>query len=314
MSKHRVRTSRGAFTLIELLAVTAIIAILIGLLLPAVQKVREAANRMQCANNLKQVGLAFHNYHDANRRFPSGYLALGPYSDPSGFPLPANTSPGWGWAALLLPFIEQDNLYRQIDLTQPIQNSPAPQVILKNYLCPSDLVPLQPFTLTDTTGAPAGTVAPSSYAACVGNDSSEADAEIGNGVFYRNSRTRFADLTDGTSSTLFVGDRAWSQVNGTWAGAPPAAVTRSGSQNPWPNATATAAVLVQAHANWINIRNDSDGGLDDFSSNHPGGVNLLFGDGSVHFVHDITVDGSEHKAYQALATRSGGEIVIGLDY
>src|SRR5262249_39067749 len=136
----------------------------------------------------------------------------------------------------------------------------------------------------------------------------------GDGVFYRNSRTRFADITDGTSQTVLIGDRAWNQTKGVWAGAPNGAVTQAGSRNAWPNATGPAAALVLVHNNWINITTDSDGGLDDFSSNHVNGVNLLFADGSVHFLHSIIADGSERRAFWALGTRDGGETIQGLDY
>jgi prepilin-type processing-associated H-X9-DG protein len=148
----------------------------------------------------------------------------------------------------------------------------------------------------------------------VGQDASDVDGPSGDGVFYRNSRTRIRDITDGTSNTTMIGDRAWSQTNGIWAGAPSGAVTRPGAQNLWPDAAGSGPALVLVHNNWINITTDADGGLDDFSSNHPGGVNILFADGSVHFLKSITVDGPERRDFWALGTRAGGEVIQGLEY
>jgi prepilin-type N-terminal cleavage/methylation domain-containing protein/prepilin-type processing-associated H-X9-DG protein len=297
--------SRRAFTLIELLVVIAIIALLIGLLMPAVQKVREAAARLSCSNNLKQLVIACHHYHDAQQTLPPGYYATAAYPD---------TSPGWGWGAFLLPYIEQDNLYRQLNFGQPVQNSPAIRTMVKPFLCPSDLPPEQPFAVTDGSFSTLVLAAPSSYAATVGDDSSECDAPTGNGVFYRNSRTRLTDITDGTSHTTLLGDRAWTQTKGIWAGAPSNAIVSAGAQNPWQNATAPAPVLVLTHNNWINIRTDSDGGLDDFSSNHTGGANIAFADGSVRFLRSITGDGQDHRDFWAMGTRAGGEVIVNLEY
>jgi prepilin-type N-terminal cleavage/methylation domain-containing protein/prepilin-type processing-associated H-X9-DG protein len=296
---------RKAFTLIELLVVIAIIAVLIGLLLPAVQKVREAAARSKCQNNLKQIGLACHNYHDLNRSLPPGYVATANYPD---------TSPGWGWPAFLLPQLEQDALYRQLDFRRPVETQPAIQTVLRGFICPSDLPPATAFPITDGLGTTICTAAPSSYAGTVGDDASEVEDEFGGGVFYRNSQTRFTDITDGTSQTVLAGDRAWADTNGIWAGAPSNGVVRAGPLNPWTNATASSPVFVLAHNNWINIKTDADGGLDDFSSYHAGGVNILFADGSVHFLRSIVVDGPERRAFWALGTRAGGETVNGLDY
>src|SRR5205823_5038829 len=110
-----MKRMRDGFTLVELLVVIAIVAVLIGLLLPAVQRVREAAARLACMNNLKQIGLAIHNFHDSRGQFPAGYLTRATTD-------PASTSPGWGWAAQILPFIEQEPLGREIDFASPVED------------------------------------------------------------------------------------------------------------------------------------------------------------------------------------------------
>jgi prepilin-type N-terminal cleavage/methylation domain-containing protein/prepilin-type processing-associated H-X9-DG protein len=300
--------SRHAFTLIELLVVIAIIGILIGLLLPAVQKVREAANRMKCANNLKQIGLACHNYHSTHETLPPGYRATGA--------LPA-TAPGWAWGAYLLPYIEQDAVYRAIDFTQPVESNAVIQTMIKSYICPSDVTPPGPFAVVDAGGGTIALAAPASYVACVGGDESAVDDPTGTGVFYRNSQTRFADIIDGTSNTIFVGEGCTLYSPRIWAGVLTNATAPRGPQNPNPPGGATsgpAQDLVLAHAHLINANTDPDGGLDDFASNHPGGANFLFGDGSVRFIHSIQGDlpaggyTGDGLAFQALATRAGGEI------
>jgi prepilin-type N-terminal cleavage/methylation domain-containing protein/prepilin-type processing-associated H-X9-DG protein len=309
---------RKAFTLIELLVVIAIVGILMGLLLPAVQKIRESAARIQCKNNLHQIGLALHSYHDANGSFPPGYWASGPYSDGA-----TDTGPGWGWGAFLLPSLEQDNLHRQLTFNQPVQNSPAIQTVVKAYLCPSDLYPAGAFSVTDGFGDTIALAAPCSYAACVGGDESETTGPAGLGVFYRNSRTRLTDITDGTSSTILIGEKAWSNANGIWAGAIPGGVIMRGQYNPCqpavPGAWFPAASLVLSHAHLNNAMTDPDGsaGMDDFSSRHFGGSNFLFGDGSVHFIRSIPSDNPDRsytpdgRIFQALGTRANGEVVPG---
>jgi prepilin-type N-terminal cleavage/methylation domain-containing protein/prepilin-type processing-associated H-X9-DG protein len=312
------RIIRRGFTLIELLVVIAIVATLMGLLLPAVQKVREAACRLSCANNLRQMGLALHHHHDVQSAFPAGYVALMPYRDGA-----TDTAPGWGWAALLLPYLEQDNLYQQLNLNRPVQNSPAIGTAVKLYLCPSDPVAAAAFAVPDAFGNTVALAAPTSYAACAGGDESDTFGPAGLGVFYRNSHTRLTDIKDGASGTLLVGERAWSNANGVWAGAISDGVIRRGSLNPCPGSSAAsypAATLVLAHSHLNNATTDTDGGLDDFSSRHPTGSNFLFADGAVHFVRSIPGDNangsytSDSIDFQALGTRAGGEVVRGLDY
>jgi prepilin-type N-terminal cleavage/methylation domain-containing protein/prepilin-type processing-associated H-X9-DG protein len=316
----RAPTHRSAFTLIELLVVIAIIATLIGLLLPAVQMIRESASRTSCQNNLKQIGLALHNYHDANRCFPPGYRASTPYSDGA-----TDTTPGWGWGAFILPYLEQSNLYHQLNFKSPVQNSAGIQTMVQVYLCPSDLTPQGAFPVPDGFGNTIAMAAPTSYAACVGGDESDTTGPTGLGVFYRNSQTRMIDITDGTSCTILIGERAWSNANGIWAGAIPGGVMMRGQANPCqpvvPGAWYPAATLVQAHAHLNNALLDPDGsaGMDDFGSRHPGGSNFVFADGSVHFLRSVPNDNPDRSYtpdglnFQALGTRANGEVVT-VDY
>src|SRR5262249_4612097 len=169
------------------------------------------------------------------------------------------------------------------------------------------------FAVTDASFGNVCMAAPSSYAATVGSDASEVDDPTGDGVFYRNSKTRLAEITDGTSATVFVGDRAWVDTMGIWAGGVNGASTRPGPSNPWTFTTGPTQALVLVHNNWINSTTDADGGLDDFSSKHAAGVNLLFGDGSVRFIRSLTVDGPRRQAFWAAGTRAGGEVIQGLE-
>lgn len=303
---------RRAFTLIELLVVVAIIGLLVGLLLPAVQAARETARRSECANHLKQIGLACHSYHDALSRFPAGYWASPPYVDGQ-----SDTTPGWGWAAGLLPYLEQQTLRQAIDFRLHIehsQNAPAVRTSVAVYLCPSDIVVPMAFTVPDAVGQPVVSSTPSSYAGCVGNDASDVAGPSGSGVFYRNSATRMADLTDGSSVTLLVGERAWANAQGIWAGAVAGGVCMRGQYNRCPAGGAAwspAPTLTLAHAHLNNAIADLDGGLDDFSSLHVEGANFLLADGAVRFIHSVAEDAPGGAVFQALGTRSGGEVIPG---
>jgi prepilin-type processing-associated H-X9-DG protein/prepilin-type N-terminal cleavage/methylation domain-containing protein len=300
---------RPALTLIELLVVIAIIAILIGLLLPAVQKVREVAARAGCAHNLHQIGLACHAYHDGQGSFPPGYCAR-----PS--PDALATSPGWGWAAHLLPYLEQEGLHRTVRFDRPIED-PANQAArlsrVAAYVCPSDASLPAAFAVSDAAGGIVTEAAPASYAATFG--SCEFDEVPGpkEGVFYRNSRVRLADITDGTATTILVGDRAWGYAMAPWAGAVSRGVVRGGPWNRWranPEAAYPAPNFACIQTNTVNDFQDRDGSLDDFVSGHPGGVNFLFADGGVRFVRqDIPA-----ALLAALGTRAGGEVADPADY
>jgi prepilin-type N-terminal cleavage/methylation domain-containing protein/prepilin-type processing-associated H-X9-DG protein len=230
-----LRRARSAFTLIELLVVIAIIGILIALLLPAVQKVRSAALRTQCQNNLKQIGLALHNFHDNNDRFPPGCAR-----DQAPFGTSGTNGSGYGasWMAYILPFVEQDNLYRQLVFAggsgwEQTANGPViSDVVIPIYRCPASPLPMNcedpMHAPSDFNGGHARNVMAANYVGIAGADVSALPTETrvngganinqatgGNGgnvsaggVLFPNSKVSIAQILDGTSNTMVVSEQA----------------------------------------------------------------------------------------------------------
>jgi prepilin-type N-terminal cleavage/methylation domain-containing protein/prepilin-type processing-associated H-X9-DG protein len=295
----------GGFTLIELLVVIAIIAVLIGLLLPAVQAAREAARRAQCVNNMKQVGLALANYEQALNALPPGYMSG---VDASG----NDTGPGWGWAAMVLPQLEQSTVYNTINFSLAIEvpaNSTSRLATVNGFLCPSDPTATVYWAVQRdaATGSPVQNicqVAPSNYAGMYGIGEPGPD---GNGVFFRDSRVALRDVTDGTSQTLFLGERSHRLGEATWVGSVTGAIMYpTDNDNIGRYATETSSGMVLGHVGEGAGPGDPRSDVNQFYSLHAGrGVNFLFGDGHVTFLKATM----NYGAYLSLATRAGGEVV-----
>jgi prepilin-type N-terminal cleavage/methylation domain-containing protein/prepilin-type processing-associated H-X9-DG protein len=315
-------SARRGFTLVELLVVIAIVAVLIGLLLPAVQKTREAASRASCQNNLKQIGLALHLYSDGQGSFPAGYLfqpnpAVPP---PPGVqridrrPPPPPTAPpnypGWGWAALLLQNIEQDNLARQIRYDLPVEaasNLAGRTTPVRIYVCPSDLN-IGLFTVQTDQNKDLAQAVTNSYAACFGfGGQLNTQPDVANGIFYRNSRTRVTDVSDGTSSTLAVGERASRLAQAPWCGVMTGGTVRTSPGAPVYTSVIEAAPVMALARVWSKPLNSSYSEPYDFFSPHGSVVQFVFADGSVHALST----GVDLAVVQALATCAGGEPVGG---
>jgi prepilin-type N-terminal cleavage/methylation domain-containing protein/prepilin-type processing-associated H-X9-DG protein len=335
---------RRGFTLIELLVVIAIIAVLIGLLLPAIQKVREAANRMSCSNNLKQIALALHNYHDSNHAFPLGGIANN---------VCCNTEGGPSWAIMILPYLEQDNVYKLYDpthTTEHVNNKQLRETVIKTYNCPSDSRAGQlmaPVSGPSANYNPPLQYATSSYKAMAGmaGESNGFDDPFGalqyplswRGVLHAGANIKYptagvagaplapsaqwvnyspnynnpesiASITDGTSNTIMVGEYA--------------TITTLG-RGPYWAYEFTGYIMgdvynpPQSRALIANFDKCSDNSLwpgtsgnqpckRAFASFHSGVINFAFADGSVHAL-STNID-LVNLGY--LATVAGGEVAV----
>jgi prepilin-type N-terminal cleavage/methylation domain-containing protein/prepilin-type processing-associated H-X9-DG protein len=329
----------SAFTLVELLVVIAIIGVLVALLLPAVQAAREAARRAQCTNNLKQLALACHNYHDIHKTFPPNHI----FSRPPG---QGANAEGWGWQALILPQMEQQPLHEQLGVTQlslldllaggnPSLPNPISllQTPIPAFLCPSDTNPDKPLVPqqrhfgggigTNAGGWGNWRPAASNYMSSRGTRNNwpnvaNLDAQ---GMFSGHVAHSIADCIDGTSNTFLIGERDTRFCrSGTWIGVrnPQGNLVRGFYYN-------TANVRVPLNAPdppyaWNSRAGCSEG----FSSMHPGGANFALADGSVRFISDtiefrgnppgccVNVGGQNYCCYDSGTTGPNYELVFGV--
>jgi prepilin-type N-terminal cleavage/methylation domain-containing protein/prepilin-type processing-associated H-X9-DG protein len=293
MIRHQKRSVRGAaFTLIELLVVIAIIGILIGLLLPAVQKIREAANRLSCQNNLKQIGLAFHNHHDTLRYFPTG--GWFPYTAPNyvqGRPaVGADQHAGWGFQ--ILPFMEGDNVWKGGQATNDVDRAilaigtPNPL-----FFCPSRRS-TQTVTYKDNY-LPSLNGGLITHALC----DYAASNKDGNGIIQQFKPTRIADITDGTSQTLLVGEK---RINLMFLG-----LRQTDDNQGYTAGYNLDTVRKTSRPPAQDYSAPTGDGLSMFGASHPGRFNALFADGSVRPI-SYSID---RTTFSLLGNKSDGQVI-----
>jgi prepilin-type N-terminal cleavage/methylation domain-containing protein len=290
---------RQAFTLVELLVVIAIIGILVALLLPAIQAAREAARRSQCKNNLKQIGLALHNYESARGAFPPGFVSRAAAVNDPGL------GPGWGWAAHILPYLEESTL--NVDLKREIIDPLYDNIRIKPlsvFRCPTDAVEEPIISVLNASGTELTKVAFANYVGVGGTLEVTVFPDTGTGVLFRNRQIRIKEITDGTSHTIMVSERASRQSpQTTWVGA----VTDAGvpPKNPAYDEEGPP-VLVLTNTGTVadgRVPNNTLDHVEDSNSAHPQGVHVMFCDASVQTINNDI----DPTVWVALGTRAGGE-------
>lgn len=336
---------RTGFTLVELLVVIAIIGILVGLLLPAVQAAREAARRMSCSNNMKQIGLAMLNYESALKKFPIGFLD----TRPTGNPLKDG---GWSWATAILPFMEQTSVYNNFDLshhpygTVATVSDPAGKnnalvgTPIPTFRCPSDIAPL---TRAINAGSAGGSnaVAISSYAGSEGPFDGDVCDPSGTtmihnarniGLLIVNASRTIGQVTDGTSNVIAAGEISWrptQNIGGTNYGSDRQFIYGNVTSNGGPNCGNIGATANGSFLHLRSTRKKLNGPLVGgdkhraFHSYHVGGAMFVFIDGSVHFIsenidhtntnYSAAVLNGPYGTYQRLSGINDGQVLTGLD-
>jgi prepilin-type processing-associated H-X9-DG protein len=315
-----------------------VVGLLVALLLPAVQAARESARRSQCANNMRQMGVAMLSFHDARGRFPSAYESRPGGSMGSADEETGDAGPGWTCLFQILPYMEGDNVQLAFDQKLPAwdgANAEAALQVVPTYICPSVSEESKSYVVKDAAGEPLAEFSRSHYVANAGQiavweHGDEDLTKLANGPLFRNSRVRIRDVTDGTSRTVFFGEQTPLHSDSTWVGIVVGSVNCPTIHFPVAHCEAAATQINvhsgpdhfhehehegeeeeeeeeehEDHLPVIHPPNDPLGYVDQMYSEHPEGCNVLMGDGSVRFISERI----NQLIWSAMATRNGGEIL-----